>query len=81
MPGVTAGHLISKYNNLKGTPCQEANRGSTTISGTQARFPFWNRPRPPQQSHRWVQWRPQAPRPARSGWPWKSTVLRPIKCS
>jgi hypothetical protein len=31
MPGVVAGHLISKYDNLKDTSCQEANRGSEAI--------------------------------------------------
>ena len=40
MTGVVAGHLISKYGNLKGTSCQEANDGSATISGTQAPIPI-----------------------------------------
>ena len=39
MPGVVAGHLISKYGNLKGTSCQEANDGSATISAIQVPIP------------------------------------------
>jgi hypothetical protein len=46
MPGNVAGHLISEYDNLKGTSCQGANSNSATISGAPGPIPVLEPARP-----------------------------------